>query len=344
MNKYKISVIIPTYNSKKFLYSLFESIRKQTMDFNEIQIIFVDDNSDDEYTLKLLKSFDEEYDNVKVIFLDENDGFPGKGRNIGLNLSNADYVIFSDHDDTYVDDSFETMYNTAIKENADMLITNYYKVFPDKKIKVKTDFNGENITVNNFKDDLRLFTIDPAIWTKLFKRSFLIENNIRFLETMLAEDLFVYINSLLLSTSTVYLDNFYGYNYSIRNTEKDKSTIHIRNKKYLQKMVEGYYQVDKLLSDNGSEEYFSNIFNMHFVYWITSLRDSEISFKQKVELMEYANPLIKKQIKINPGLGEKLYSTLTKPILENNYKLTIINLDLIKRYVNISNKIRKIFK
>ena len=251
MNKYKISVIIPTYNSKKFLYSLFESIRKQTMDFNEIQIIFVDDNSDDEYTLNLLKSFDEEYDNVKVIFLDENDGFPGKGRNIGLNLSNADYVIFSDHDDTYVDDSFETMYNTAIKENADMLITNYYKVFPDKKIKVKTDFNGENITVNNFKDDLRLFTIDPAIWTKLFKRSFLIENNIRFLETMLAEDLFVYINSLLLSTSTVYLDNFYGYNYSIRNTEKDKSTIHIRNKKYLQKMVEGYYQVDKLLSDNG---------------------------------------------------------------------------------------------
>ena len=203
MNKYKISVIIPTYNSKKFLYSLFESIRKQTMDFNEIQIIFVDDNSDDEYTLNLLKSFDEEYDNVKVIFLDENDGFPGKGRNIGLNLSNADYVIFSDHDDTYVDDSFETMYNTAIKENADMLITNYYKVFPDKKIKVKTDFNGENITVNNFKDDLRLFTIDPAIWTKLFKRSFLIENNIRFLETMLAEDLFVYINSLLLSTSTV---------------------------------------------------------------------------------------------------------------------------------------------
>ncbi len=343
MNKYKISVIIPTYNSNKFLCSLFKSIRKQTMDFNEIQIIFVDDNSNDEYTLTLLKSFDEEYDNVKVIYLDENDGFPGKGRNIGLNLSNSEYVIFSDHDDTYEDDSFETMYNTAVKKNADMLIANYYKVFPDKKIKVKTDFNGENIIVNNFKDDLRLFTIDPAIWTKLFKRSFLIENNICFLETMLAEDLFVYINSLLLSDSTVYMDNFYAYNYSIRNTEKDKSTIHIRNKKYLQKMVEGYYQVDKLLTDMGLEEYFSNVFNMHFVYWITSLRDSEIPFRQKVELMEYANPLIKKQIKINPGLGEKIYSILTKPILNDNYTLTIINLDLIRKYVNISRKIRKLF-
>lgn len=343
MNKYKISVIIPTYNSNKFLCSLFKSIRKQTMDFNEIQIIFVDDNSNDEYTLTLLKSFDEEYDNVKVIYLDENDGFPGKGRNIGLNLSNSEYVIFSDHDDTYEDDSFETMYNTAVKKNADMLIANYYKVFPDKKIKVKTDFNGENIIVNNFKDDLRLFTIDPAIWTKLFKRSFLIENNICFLETMLAEDLFVYINSLLLSDSTVYMDNFYAYNYSIRNTEKDKSTIHIRNKKYLQKMVEGYYQVDKLLTDMCLEEYFSNVFNMHFVYWITSLRDSEIPFRQKVELMEYANPLIKKQIKINPGLGEKIYSILTKPILNDNYTLTIINLDLIRKYVNISRKIRKLF-
>ena len=344
MSKYKISVIIPTYNSNEFLCSLFKSIKNQSMDFSEIQVIFVDDNSDEDYTINLLKSFDEEYENVKVVFSDENDGFPGKGRNIGLDLSDGEYVIFSDHDDSYADDAFERMYDVAADEDADMLIANYYKVFPDKKVKVKTIFNGKNIIVNNFEEDLRLFYIDPAIWTKLFKKKFLIDNNIRFLETMLAEDLFVYIASLVKSKSSVYLDDFYAYNYSIRNTDGDKSTIHIRNKKYLHKMVEGYYQVDKFLKDMGLERYFSDVFNRHFVYWISSLRDSKISFNQKVELIEFASPLLKKQLKIKPGFGERLYQILTKPILEDDYEKTVKYLSLIGKYHFASSKIKNILR
>ncbi len=93
------------------------------------------------------------------------------------------------------------------------LITNYYKVYERETVKEKTVFDGENVVVNNFKDDLRLFDIGPSIWTKLFKKDFLAENNIRFLEGMLAEDLYVYVYALLKSKKTVYLDDFYSYNY-----------------------------------------------------------------------------------------------------------------------------------
>lgn len=335
MAKYKVSVIVPTYNSGLFLNAFFDSIMYQSIGFENIEVIFVDDCSNDEYTLYLLKLFDENFSNIKSVFLEENDGFPGKGRNIGLNLADSEYVIFSDHDDTYVPQAFEVLYNTAVENDADMVITNYYRIFPDEKLKVETVFGGENIVINDITEDTRLFSIDPAIWCKLFKKDFLMEKDIRFLESMLAEDFYFFIVSLFKSSCTVYLDDFYSYNYFIRNVEGDKSTIHIRNKKYLGKMVEGYYEIEKFLIDSNLCEYYVDIFNMHFVYWITSLVISDISDDEKLDLVKSVNTLLKKDVKVMPGFDERIYNNLTKPILEDDYKGIVKTLNSIKRYRRI---------
>ena len=335
MTKYKVSVIVPTYNSGLFLNAFFDSIMYQSIGFENVQIIFVDDCSDDEYTLYLLKLFDENFSNVKSIFLDENNGFPGKGRNIGIDLADSQYIIFSDHDDTYTPKAFETMYNNAVKNDADMTITNYYRIFPDEKINVETDFNGQNIVVDSVLDDKRLFSIDPAIWCKLFKKEFLLEKNIRFLEGMLAEDLYFFVVSLFKSSRIVYLDDFYSYNYHIRNIEGDRSTIHIRNKKYLGKMVEGYWKTDEFLNDNNYGNFYPDIFNMHLVYWITSLIISDIPDEEKIDLIIDINELLKKDVEVNPGFNERIYSSLTKPILADDYKKIVKNLNSIKRYRGI---------
>lgn len=342
MVSYKICVVIPTYNSGSFIDSIFDSIKSQSIGFENIQVIFADDKSDDEYTLGLLESLDEKYPNVISVFMDENTGFPGTGRNTGLKLADSEYVIFSDHDDTYNPDAFEVMYDKAKAENSDMLITNYYKVYGDVKKEVETVFHGQNIVVGNFKDDLRLFDLDPAIWCKLFRRDFLIDNDIYFLEGMLCEDLYVFIKSAVMSECTVYFDDFYGYNYYIRNEEGNKSTIHIRNKKYLGKMVEGYHKVDEFLTDSNLEEYYSNILNMHFVYWITSLMLSDINDDDKADLVKSNNDLLKKQVAIKPGFGEKIYSSLTKPILDDDYRKVVKNLNSIRRYRKVVGKISKV--
>ncbi|WP_407415570.1 glycosyltransferase family 2 protein [Methanobrevibacter sp.] len=335
MAKYKVSVIVPTYNSGLFLNAFFDSIMYQSLGFENIEIIFVDDCSDDEYTLYLLNLFDKNFYNVKSVFLEDNTGFPGTGRNIGLSLADSEFVIFSDHDDTYVPNAFEIMYNHAVKNDADMVITNYYKIYPNEREKVKTIFNGENIVVSSVDDDTRLFSIDPAIWCKLFRKDFLIENDIRFLERMLAEDLYFFIVSLFKSSCTVYLDNVYTYNYYIRNVEGDKSTIHIRNKKYLGKMIEGYWQTNEFLNNNDFNQYYADIFNMHFVYWITSLIVSDISDDEKLELISNINELLKKDVEIIPGFNERIYSGLTKPILEDNYEKTLKSINSISRYRGI---------
>ena len=58
MSNYKISVVISTYNTGDFLNEFLDSIKSQSIGFNNIEVIFVDDNSNDEYTLKLLKEFE----------------------------------------------------------------------------------------------------------------------------------------------------------------------------------------------------------------------------------------------------------------------------------------------
>ena len=344
MEKYKISVVVPTYNSGLFLNAFFDSMMYQSIGFENIEIIFVDDSSDDDYTLYLLHLFNDNFSNVKSVFLNENNGFPGRGRNIGLNLSNSEYVIFSDHDDTYTPHAFEVMYNTANENNADMVITNYYKVFPEKREAINTVFNGENIVVDDVEDDLRLLSIDPAIWCKLFRKEFLTGKNISFLEGMLAEDLYFFIVSLFKSSRTVYLDDFYSYNYYIRNVEGDKSTIHIRNKKYLGKMVEGYYETEKFLIENNLTKYYCDIFNMHFVYWITSLLFSDISNEEKRDLISYSNELLKKDVKIMPGFNERMYKSLTRPILDDDYQQVVKSLNLIRKHRSILFFLPKYFK
>ena len=339
MSQYKITVVIPTYNTGESLYNLFNSLKNQTIGFKDIEVIFVDDNSSDQSTLDILDDLSS-FDNVSLYYLDENSGFPGKGRNIGLSKAKGEYIIFSDHDDSYNEDAFKVMYDKIIAEDGDLLFTNYFKIINNKKVPVKTVFDSEEISLNSFKDDLRLFSLAPSIWTKLFRREFLIENNINFLEAMLVEDLEFYIHSLFLSKKTIYLDNFHSYNYSIRDNDKDKSTIHLRNKLIFSKMIEGYFKTNDLLEKLNKQQYFDLVFKQHFVYFLTSLIKSKISEEDKKELLIAINPLLKKELEICHNLDEKRYNKLTNYLSKDEYGKAIKEIKSINR----KNKLKGLIK
>ena len=63
MSQYKISVIVSTYNTGNYLNEFLNSIKSQSIGFENIEVIFVDDKSTDNYTLDLLKDFNESYEN-----------------------------------------------------------------------------------------------------------------------------------------------------------------------------------------------------------------------------------------------------------------------------------------
>ena len=77
---YKVSVIIPVYNAEKYLKNAIESVINQTIGFENIELILVDDNSTDE-SPKIILDYSEKYENIVSFLSNENHGLPGFGRN-----------------------------------------------------------------------------------------------------------------------------------------------------------------------------------------------------------------------------------------------------------------------
>ena len=90
---YKISIIVPVFNVEDTLQDAFDSILNQSIGFENLEVIFVDDKSTDR-SADIIKEFSERYSNVKSMCLDENSGFAGKPRNTGIENASADYLMF----------------------------------------------------------------------------------------------------------------------------------------------------------------------------------------------------------------------------------------------------------
>ena len=332
----KITVIIPTYNTGNRLYTLFGSIMSQTFGFENIEVIFVDDASTDENTLTILEKFDI-FDNVSVVHLKDNSGFPGKGRNIGLEKAQGEYVIFSDHDDSYNPDAFKKLYKEITRNNSDMVISNFFLVNEDKKVPFHSGIN-KKITLDDFKDDLRIFQINPTIWTRLFRKDFLVKNNISFLEGMLCEDLYVTTMANLKAKNIVYLPSTYSYNYSIRDSDEDKSTIHIRNKKYIESILNGYFEVSKWLDEN-YPKYGKNVFRKHLTSWLYTIVLSEISDEDRLELFKKSKPLFVKYYSKDPHFKRE-YTKFAHLIMDDKFEEAVAkSREIAKHQINVNHKV-----
>ena len=177
MSEYKLTIVIPTYNSEKTIKKAFNSVKVQTIGFENIELIFVDDKSKDN-TLTLLKSYENEYGNIKVFETDENSGFAGTPRNIGLKNSNSKYILFLDSDDELSIDACEVLFNEITQNSSDIVIGAFINQYSNFKKEHNPPLYSGNKELFNYSKDVNLLDVTPAISAKLFKNELLIENNI----------------------------------------------------------------------------------------------------------------------------------------------------------------------
>ena len=97
---YKISVIMPVYNAEDALKTSVGSVINQSIGFENIELILVDDNSSDN-SRNVIQDYCDKYENIVGVFLDENHGYPGFGRNVAIKKATAPYLMFIDNDDEY---------------------------------------------------------------------------------------------------------------------------------------------------------------------------------------------------------------------------------------------------
>lgn len=170
----KISVIVPCYNVEKFLAECLESVFAQTL--KEIEVICIDDGSIDG-TLGLLETFSQRHENLCII-KQENSG-SGKARNEGIVKARGEYVAFMDADDFYPEsDVLECVYHAATEQNAKICggaSCNYRDGIYNYTGLRKGFVFSEDMWIG--KEEFPAYS---GYWRFIYKREFLVENNIFF--------------------------------------------------------------------------------------------------------------------------------------------------------------------
>lgn len=230
----EISAIIPAYNAEKTIGRCLDSILRQVP---TTEIIIIDDCSTDN-TYEICKEYQNKYSNIKLVRNQENIG-QGLSRNKGIDLSKGDYIAFVDSDDIISCHAYEDMYSLACGGGYDIARCRLKRIYefmvssieePNRQNKVESVVGNKAVQkqiVPKFIGILPGQSLKDLLpWhvgTYLYRRVFIIENNIRFSSEreFYGEDLFFNLDALVCANS--YISTESEYYFYIDNPS---STVH----------------------------------------------------------------------------------------------------------------------
>ncbi|MEU9444864.1 glycosyltransferase family 2 protein [Streptomyces sp. NPDC048304] len=169
----KVSVIVPVYNPGPYIEDCIASLLRQSLPPDAYEVIFVDDGSTDA-TPARLDALAAEHPHIHVIH-QENSGWSGKPRNVGIEACRGEFVMFVDNDDRLGDEALERMYDYGVANKADVIVG-------------KMAGKGRPVPVELFRRNHPHATvataplIDSLTPHKMVRRSFLDRTGLRFLE------------------------------------------------------------------------------------------------------------------------------------------------------------------
>ena len=206
----KVSVIVPVYNPGPYVERCIASILDQSLPAEEYEAIFVDDGSTDE-TPARLDALAAAHPNISVVH-QENSGWPGKPRNVGIDAALGEYVFFLDHDDALGSEALERLYATAVRNDADIVIG---KMAGHRRT-VPRDLFLENSDRATLADTPLLDSLTPH---KLFRRAFLERHGLRYPEgrRRLEDHVFVVRAYFLADVISVLADYICYYHYALED-------------------------------------------------------------------------------------------------------------------------------
>lgn len=219
----KISVIVPVYNTEKYLEKCIDSILVQGM--QDFEIIIINDGSTDNSEC-IIKRYETKYSD-KIKYCNKPNGGLSDARNFGVQKATGEYLCFIDSDD-YIDKNLFNNLEKYISQHVDLIKYKCIKVNENYEKIEKVDGpifeckSGEDAFNEIYAKDILMETA----WLYLYKREFYINNNFEFPINKYHED-WAIVPYIILSANTVTSTNIYGYyyvqsSYSITRNNSDE--------------------------------------------------------------------------------------------------------------------------
>lgn len=202
---YAVSIIVPIYNVEKYIEKCTVSLFEQN--FDNIEYIFVNDATPDK-SVDVLKVIIERYpqrkEHVKIIEHRENQG-SGAARKTGVENARGNYIIYIDADDWCELDMISGLYETAMKDNADMVMCDNFINYLDNESYHAINYIKGSEFVSILRGEL-----SGACWNKLVRKSLYIDNSVLPSEHLsMAEDIHLMIRLAFFAKTFSYVNKAY---------------------------------------------------------------------------------------------------------------------------------------
>lgn len=257
-----VSVIVPVYQMEKYVERCIKSLLNQS--YNNLEIILLDDGSTDN-GLQICKQWEKKDKRIRV-FDHSNQGV-SYTRNQGIEKSTGEYLIFLDADDILHPDTIGSMVECIENERADVCICGYSVVSETDRKCFKPNIQG-NIDLNTFKEDYFWDFYNKYILhnigTKMYRKSWILSNNIRFKEKYaIYEDIIFCLEYLKNVRNIAVLDqDCYFY---MKDNENSVT------KSYRKEFLDNAFQLNEILAEmisKRTEEFYYNILKNIFIPYV----------------------------------------------------------------------------
>ncbi|XIF19721.1 MAG: glycosyltransferase [Acetilactobacillus jinshanensis] len=331
--KIDLSVIVTCYNIEHYLKDCLNSLTKTFFLKITIEILLVDDGSTDQ-TPQIVDYYAKHYSYFKALHKDN--GGPSLARNYGMDHAIGKYIAFVDGDDIVPPNAYTDLMYTAEAHNSQVVV-GFVKRFDNLRFhgSYLHKFAVKDTKINTTLNQTHSLLYDTTTWNKVYLRSFLVKNQIRFIPHIIYEDLPFTLDVHLHSRNTSLIKNVvYYWRWRPQSITQSRDALdnfksRINSLNLCRKMLEkaGYTTSDGLMQD-----FRKKVLGLDLHIFLVNIGDSQEDYIYKIQEMIYKF-LRDWHLLTSPYIQQL---TIKDQILY--YAIKTGNLELLKKFTYVKNK------